>query len=139
MGEDRGGDAWGERRGSQQVVLTKIVVKSAKKAQPMLKSMEIMNTFPSAPTGLVEFISHSIEKSGHCTIRDGRILGLLMGSRKSDEGRLRRLRLFARQHDWVVASHFGHAAVFTHRLERRLSPSAPDSLAIRNEGGKAPE
>jgi len=89
--------------------------KAVEQARAMLIPMENMSVPPPKLLGLIEFISDSIEKSGQCTIRDRAILGLLIGETRSDEAKVRRLRLFAQQHDWVVASHLGHAAVFTRR------------------------
>ena len=75
-----------------------------------------MSKSPSVSLGLIEFISRSIEESGHCTIGDKKVLGLLWNITDTCEAKIRRLRLFARQHDWVVVSYLGHSAVFTPRL-----------------------
>ncbi len=71
---------------------------------------------------VIDFISRSIEGHGHCTIRDKHVLTLLLGASRSSEARLRRLRLFACQHDWAVASHLGRTAVFTPLVKGLLPP-----------------
>ena len=75
-----------------------------------------MSKFPSDSLRLIEFIGRSIEESGHCTIGDRKVLGLLSSITDTCEAKIRRLRLFARQHDWSVASHLGRTAVFKRRL-----------------------
>jgi hypothetical protein len=72
------------------------------------------------PLGLVEFIRRSIDNNGHCTIRDNHVLTLLSGGTRNCESRIRRLRLFACQHDWTVTSHEGRTAVFTPLLKALL-------------------
>jgi len=72
---------------------------------------------PGLSSGLIELISRSIEEHGHCTIHDRKLLGLVCGTAQTVETKMRRLRLFACQHDWAVTSHLGHAAVFTRSLK----------------------
>jgi hypothetical protein len=66
--------------------------------------------------GLIGLISQSIEKSGRCTFRDMHLLDFPWGVTDDFETKIRRLRLFARQHQWMVTSHFGRTAVFTRGL-----------------------
>ncbi len=72
-----------------------------------------MSKVASEPVRLVEFISRSINEHGHCTIRDKSVLMMLSGGTRNCEANIRRLRLFACQHDWSVTSHMGRTAVFT--------------------------
>jgi hypothetical protein len=76
-----------------------------------------VSEIPVEPLGLIEFIGRSIDKSGHCTIRDMDVLALLLGGTRNCEARIRRLRLFACQHGWSVTSHAGRTAVFTPLLK----------------------
>jgi len=75
-----------------------------------------VSKFPSVSSGLIEFISRCIEENGQCSFRDTNVLGFLWGSRNSCEGKIRLLRLFARQHEWAVASNAGRSGVFTRRF-----------------------
>lgn len=70
--------------------------------------------------GLIGFISRSLEKSGCCTFRDAHILDFLWGVTDNLETKIRRLRLFARQHEWVVTSRLGRTAVFTRNLNHLM-------------------
>jgi len=76
----------------------------------------IVSKFPAVSLGLIKFISGSIEESGHCTFKNTHVFDFLWGVADTLEIKMRRLRLFAHQHDWVVASDLGRTAVFTRRL-----------------------
>jgi hypothetical protein len=92
-----------------------------------------VSKLPSDRFGLIEFISRSIEESGHCTIRDKRVLGLLWSITDTFEAKIHRLRPFARQNNWTVASHLGHAAVFTRR--HKLSDAHLTAVALKRRSG----
>jgi len=81
----------------------------------------VVSNSPAVELGLVKLIDRDIEEHGHCTIRDKKVLGLLFGITDTCETKMRRLRLFACQHDWTVISRSGSIAVFTRNLKRLTS------------------
>jgi len=68
---------------------------------------------PAVSPGLIEFVNRSIEVSGRCIICDKTVLAFLFGVFDTHETKMRRLRLFARQHGWALASRSEYKAVFT--------------------------